>query len=109
MRLVRQGDSIPGLRGTAQDIRLYDPVNDRGEGDIAFWVRMLDPAAVAPAEPETEAVVRARPAACDRAAVPLPLNALDVAGYGWTTRAHVSATDGIVVEDVSLGFALHGA
>ena len=49
MLLVRQRDSIPGLRGTVQDIRLYDSVNNRGDGDIAFWVRMSDPFAADPA------------------------------------------------------------
>ncbi|MFZ1631369.1 MAG: M23 family metallopeptidase, partial [Anaerolineae bacterium] len=50
--VTRQDQSIDGLPGTIQDLHLYDPVNNRDRGDVAFWVSTSTGA---------QAVIRARP------------------------------------------------
>ena len=52
--VVEEGQNIPGLVAAvaANGLAIYDPVNNRDRGDIAFFVRTTD---------GTEAIVRARP------------------------------------------------
>jgi hypothetical protein len=50
--VVEQGDTIGGLDGTVQSLNIYDSVNNRDRGDVAFWVKTTD---------NQQAVVRARP------------------------------------------------
>ena len=48
---VGQNIDVDGLVGTVEDLNIYDPVNNRDRGDIAFWVDTTG----------GEGVVRARP------------------------------------------------
>ena len=49
--VVKKGMSIENLDGTVEDLNIYDPVNNRDRGDVAFWVKTNN----------NQAVVRARP------------------------------------------------
>jgi hypothetical protein len=48
--VIQVGQPIPGLSGAVQDIRLYDPINNRGQ--LVFWVRT---------DTTIQAIVRATP------------------------------------------------
>jgi hypothetical protein len=68
---------------------------------------MFDAASVDPLKSNTQALVRARPLACDRPALDessFPLgDGLILNAHGWSVRAAVSDTDGIVLADRRLG------
>jgi hypothetical protein len=50
--VVEQGEAIPGLIGNVQNVNIFDPINNRDRGDVAFWVGMDD---------SEQAIVRGRP------------------------------------------------
>ena len=38
--VVEQGNNIPNLNGTVDDINIYDAINNKDKGELAFWVSM---------------------------------------------------------------------
>ena len=50
-RIVEVGSAITGLSGTVTDVEYWNPMNQRGQGDIALWVSMSD---------GTQAIVRSQ-------------------------------------------------
>lgn len=50
--IVELGSTVPGLAGTVTDVWYWDPINNRNNGDLVFWLAMTG---------NRQAIVRARP------------------------------------------------